>query len=89
MRIFSKFKDYYDGALSVFNDPSVVYDRKTRIESVVRTQELPRDICTGRNEGFGVFSSAETLFHVGFCGNGTIVTGNSFRETRTTPSMST
>lgn len=68
MRIFSKFKDYYDGALSVFNDPSVVYDRKTRIESVVRTQELPRDICTGRNEGFGVFSSAETLFHIGFCG---------------------
>ena len=68
MRIFSKFKDYYDCALNVFNDPSIVYDRQTRIETVVRNQEIPHRICTGRNEWFAVFNSCTTLFHIGLCG---------------------
>lgn len=68
MRIFSKFKDYYDVALSVFNDPSIVYERNTRTESVTRNQELPSRICSGNNEGFEVFNSTEYLFHIGFCG---------------------
>lgn len=68
MRIFSKFKDYYDGALNVFNDPSIVYERHTRKESVIRQQELPSRVCTGRNEWFEVFNSCQTLFHIGFCG---------------------
>lgn len=61
MRIFSKFKDYYDGAVSVFNDPSIVYERHTRTESVTRNQELPSRICSGNNEGFEVFNSTENL----------------------------
>lgn len=68
MRIFSKFRDYYDGALSVFNDSSIVYDRKTRIESVVRTQQIPHQICDGHNEWVDAFNSTEALLHIGFCG---------------------
>ena len=68
MRIFSKFKDYYDGALSVFNDPFIVYERHTRKERVIRQQELPSRVCTGRNEWFDVFNSCQTLFHIGLCG---------------------
>lgn len=62
MRIFSKFRDYYDGALGVFSDPSVVYDRKTRIESVVRTQEIPN-----KNDIFVQFNSP--ILAVGYDGS--------------------
>ena len=68
MRIFSKFRDYYDSALSVFNDPTIVYERHTRMETVTTSKELPTHICFGKNDGFAVFNDTETLFHIGFCG---------------------
>lgn len=68
MRIFSKFKDYYDSALSVFNDPTIVYDRRTRFEQITRPQELPSRIFPDGSDELIIMKSAERLIHIGFCG---------------------
>ena len=73
MYIISKYKDYYDGAVGMGIDKTIVYERK------IREEDCPKELSETLNRYGGQFSFAKLAFpknveyttkfiHVGFCG---------------------